>query len=645
MNHANKILNIGIIAHVDAGKTTLTENILYLSGAIKQVGRVDKGNTQTDSMAVERRRGISVRAAATSFYRGDIKFNLIDTPGHVDFVAEVERNFAVLDGVVLVISAKEGLQSQTRILMDTIRARQIPAVIFVNKVDRMGADVAAVVRDANKYMGGRLVATQHIAKNEEETYEIRPMYDEEFIESAADTILHHDDILMEKFARDEEITAADLQSSLIRHAYTGNLYPVLFGSALYGIGVESLLDALPLYFPIAQADNDAPLSAAVFKVDNSGKRRLVFARIYSGVISFKTPTYCNGEAVGFTRLAWLNNGKMQDTNLVGAGDIAVLYCYGPKVGDVLGEITPKTYSDLSLGRPTLSVEVTSKDDTHRIDLYKALARLADEDPLLALNGQNAMTVQLFGEVQLEILHELLAERYNMDVELNIARTIHMETVSGQASAVIPLGKSPFRAGVGITVSPSPRGSGIEYVSDVPLGELEKSFQVAVEDAVYTACRNGVFGWEMTDMRIVFDYSDYDSVTSTPSAFRNLVPLVLMEAVKNAAPILLEPIMAYELRVPSAAASKALYDLRMMNATVDSTENSASDTIIITGHIPVDSSRGYATKVGSYTEGLGIYMTKFSGYRAAEFAQDKVNESEINPAANPALYLMQKMGAR
>ena len=632
-------INIGIIAHVDAGKTTLTENILFLGGAIKQVGRVDKGDTQTDSMDVERRRGISVRAAATSFYRDGIKFNIIDTPGHVDFVAEVERNLAVLDGVVLVVSAKEGLQSQTRILMDTVMNRQIPAVIFINKIDRMGADVDAVVRDANEYMGGRLVATQRITENGE----VHVLDDTELMETAAETLYSHDDELMAKFINNEDIPPEDFFSSLIHHTKNGQLYPVFFGSALYGVGVDELLTALPRYLPDAGGNNDT-LSAVVFKVDNSNKKRLVYVRIYSGSISFRGPVSFHGQTWQVTKLYGLYDGRLTKAATVEAGDIAVLRFGNLMVGDILGEPNPNIRS-VRLGRPTLSVEVMPRNPDQRPELYKALSLLADEDPLLSFNGQNAMSVQLFGEIQLEILHEILSQRYSIEADLTIARTIHMETITQTARAATPLGKTFFRSGVGFTVTPLPRGSGIEYVSEVSYGELEKSFQTAVEDAVHNVCKNGLYGWEMTDIRVTFDYSDYDSVTSTPSAFRNLVPLVLMEAVKNAEPVLLEPILAYELRVPSQAVSKAMYDLRMMNAAIDGTAALPGDISAITGHVPADACRGYGAKIGSYTEGRGVFLTKFSGYRDAVFAEEKVNEDHVNPAANAALYVMQKLGAR
>jgi len=639
-----KILNIGIIAHVDAGKTTLTENILYLGGTVSKVGRVDKGNTQTDSMAVERRRGISVRAAATSFFRTvqgeNIKFNLIDTPGHVDFVSEVERNLAVLDGVVLVISAKEGLQSQTRVLMDTIKAQKMPAVIFVNKIDRLGADIDAVVKEANEYMGGRLVPTARVNDENKVIHYI----DAELMEATADTVYSHSDHLLTKFANNEDITEQEFIESLTSLTRSGQLYPVFFGSALYGIGVENLLDVLPRYLPAATQNTDAPLSAVVFKVDNSGPMRLVYLRLYSGALHLRKTMQVGERAFKLTKLFGLENGKITLRDKVDAGDIAVLPFGGIKVGSIFGE-APANFATPRLGRPTLNVEIAPVDPAQRRDLYTAVAALADEDPMLGFNAAEAYTVQLFGEIQMEILQEILRERYGIDTEFAASRTVYMETPTQTASAVIPIGQTFYSAGVGFTITPTARGNGITYKSDVTLGVLEKSFQTAVEEAVFTTCQQGIFGWEVTDMHVSFNYSDYDSVNGTPADYRNLVPLVLMQAMAEADVALLEPIMDFELRVPSTNASRALYDLRLMNAAIDGTTALPGDTMVITGQVPADTSRGYGAKVGSYTGGSGLFLTKFAGQSVAVFTEDKVNATRVNPAANTALYMMQKLGAR
>ncbi|MCL2855048.1 MAG: TetM/TetW/TetO/TetS family tetracycline resistance ribosomal protection protein [Defluviitaleaceae bacterium] len=642
-----KKLNIGIIAHVDAGKTTLTENILYLGGAINKVGRVDKGDTQTDSMDVERRRGISVKAAATSFFKDDIKFNIIDTPGHVDFVAEVERSLQVLDGVVLVISAKEGLQSQTRILMDAIMAQRMPAVIFINKIDRMGAGADKVADEACAYMGGRLVRTQKVGANNE----ITPFSDDEMMEQSGDALYMLDDDLMACFVNGEEITGPRFYNSLTRHTKQGQLYPVFFGSALHGIGVQWLLDQLPFYLPCSPNNNDAPLSGVVFKVQNIYKERLVYIRLFQGSLHLRQIVKygSKGKEEKLTRIAGLENGKIVNRSTIEAGDIGILYIKDMKIGDILGDAWG-AMRNMQLARPTLSVEVSPTLPEQARALYEALVVLADEDPMLDLSIGKKLAVRMFGEVQQEILKELLMERYGICTAFSKASTIYMETptVSASSKALIYRSGTPFAAGAGLRIEPLARGSGLQYTSEISLGDLAKTFQNAVEEAVMETCKKGVYGWEITDVKIAFDYADYDSVMSTPSDFRNLIPLLLMEAFAAASMMLLEPYLHFELRAPAQSTSKALGDLQRMHAAIEQTTtlpDADDDFIRITGTIPADTCRDYGAKIGGYTEGRGVWVTKFQGYKDMPFDPTKVNEDEINLAANKALYLMYKSGAQ
>lgn len=640
-----KKLNIGIIAHVDAGKTTLTENILFIGGVISQIGRVDKGNTQTDFMDVERRRGISVKAATTSFFYGNIKFNLIDTPGHVDFISEVERSLSVLDGVVLVVSAKEGLQSQTRILMDTMISQKIPAVIFINKIDRQGVDISKIVSETNAYMGSRFVITQQVELAEAGLPLLTPLSEAAFMEMNSDALYTLDDGFMERFAMDKKITAAQFNERLVHYVRQGELYPVFFGSALHGIGVERLLSQLPFYLPVSEGDSGGLLSGVVFKVDNSGRERHAYIRLYQGSLHIRETLKYRNKEEKITRLSQLINGKLVNQSIIEAGDIGILYLSDLKVGDVLGKAWDGLRS-IRLGRPTLSVEIYPKQPEQKRALYEALALLTDEDPMLDLSSDKKLVVKMFGEIQLEILSELLKERYNIPVRFSDTTTIYMETPlsSAVAHGVLYENGTPYAAGVGFRIEPLPRGNGLQYASEVSLGDLVKTFQNAVEEAVFETCKQGVYGWEITDAKVIFEYGAFDSVGSTPSDFRNLTPIILMEAFVTAGMKLLEPFLEFELRIPTTSVGKAINDLRMMNALIDETiALSDGKSSNITGLFPADTSRNYGAKVGAYTEGKGVFLTKFHGYRDTEFCQDKVNEHEINIAVNKTLYLMHKRG--
>jgi ribosomal protection tetracycline resistance protein len=639
-----KKLNIGIIAHVDAGKTTLTENILFLGGVISKKGRVDSGDTQTDSLEVERRRGISVRAAATSFYRNGVKINLIDTPGHVDFIAEVERSLAALDGVVLVVSAKEGLQSQTRVLMDAVAARKIPAVIFINKIDRQGAEPQQIAAMASAYMGGRLV---YVNRPLTDGKGIEPLPEDKFISLNRDALYTLDDGLMEDYVNGREAAFSRFYESMADYARQGLLYPVLYGSALFGIGIEELLNMLPQFLPLQEESGADEATGIVFKVDNSGPEKLVYVRLFKGELSLRRQVKFRGKEEKIARLSRLENGRLVAGNSIEAGDIGVLYFKDLKAGDIIG--TPDGMSrHVSLGRPTLTANVFPVNPEQQRALYEALSKLADEDPMLDLTVGKSLSVSMFGEIQMEILDELLAKRYKIPVTFSDALTIYMETPVKPAQVRAPIYRSsyPFAAGVGFRVEPLPRGSGLVYVSEVSFGDLTKTFQNAVEEAVYETCRHGTYGWEITDARVVFDFMQFDSVNGTPSAYRDITPPVLMEAFVNAGMELLEPVLEFELRVPAHVAGKALFDCERMRAVIhEAVTPLEEDGIKISGLVPAETCKNYAAQVASYTEGQGMFLTKFHGYVNTEFDRNKVNEEQINLAANKAVYLLHKLGAR
>jgi ribosomal protection tetracycline resistance protein len=470
---------------------------------------------------------------------------------------------------------------------------------------------------------------------------------DEFIAQNIDTLCTHDDELMEKYVNGERIEVGYFNDRLYRYTRKGELYPVFFGSALYGVGVDALLDRLPDFIPVSDGDGGRPLSGAVFKIDNSGKEKIAYVRLFHGCIRVREMLKYNGREEKVTRLARLENGKLADHAVITAGDIGVVYIKGLRAGDVLGEPW-EGMREARLGRPTISAEVQPEQPGQKRELYEALVRLADEDPMLALSSANKLAVRMFGEIQMEILQELLLEQYGIAVKFLEATTIYMETPKSATTVRAPMGGfgTPFRAGAGFRVEPLPRGGGLVYTTEVSFGNLEKTFQTAVEEAVYDTCRNGLYGWEVTDAKITFEFSQYDSVTSTPSDYRDLAPLVLMQAFGEAGMELLEPVFEFELRVPGYAAGKALYDCERMRADIIKTAALADENgIAISGLVPADTCKNYGVQVASYTEGRGMFVTKFHGYRETAFDGAKVNTKDINIAANKTVYLMHKSGAR
>ena len=284
-----KTINIGIVAHVDAGKTTVTENLLYHSGVIKEVGRVDSGNTQTDSMELERKRGISIKSSPISFTWNDFKINIIDTPGHVDFISEVERSLSVLDGAILIISAKEGIQSQTRILFDTLKSLNIPTIIFVNKIDRVGVNYYKLINELKEVLCDKAIKLQEVYNEESKLVSIRSTFEEKLIDDDIINVLSElDESILESYINDVKISNKYIEDKISFFAKKGVVYPILCGSALNGVGIKELLDGIVRFIPFCNESSDKDLSGVVFKIQiDNGNEQKVFIRLFQGKISVR----------------------------------------------------------------------------------------------------------------------------------------------------------------------------------------------------------------------------------------------------------------------------------------------------------------------------------------------------------------------
>lgn len=640
-----KKLNIGIVAHVDAGKTTVTENILQLCGIIAHAGRVDHGDTLTDSMELEKIKGISIKATPVSFQYNDVKINLIDTPGHVDFISEVERSLGILDGVVLIISAKEGIQSQTKVLIKAIKDLKIPCIIFINKIDRSGVELDSILNEVKKSFMGKIINMQIAANDQTEDIKLLSRSSKELLDDAIDLLSNLDEEILIHYVNSQPLPMNALYEKLQYYTKQAGIYPVFMGCALKGCGIKELLDAIISYLPLAVENDDAPLSALVFKIDNQSKERKIYARIFQGMIKIRETITFHSKTEKVKSLMTLENGKAVRKEYVGSGDICILSIKDLKVSDIIGEPID-TIKKVSIASPALRVQIVPKNPADKRKLYESLLSLAEEDPMMSFTKDqknDKLYVNLFGEVQMEIIRLLLNTEYDIDIEFSNLSTIYKETPIKKGCAVTYMGsnRNHYRAGIGIEVEPLPRGTGLQYESKVSFGLLEKSFQNAVEEAVWENCKNGIYGLEITDAKVTFVFSQYDSVTSTPSDYRDLTPLVLMEAFINSGMQLLEPILEFELIIPEHMAGKALYDCNKMNAEIKET-NSRNEEFIITGFIPVETSKDYKIHLASYSEGQGAFITKFLGYRETELDEVKFNLENINPATNRELYLLQKV---
>ncbi len=647
-----KTINIGIVAHVDAGKTTTTENLLYYSGIINEVGRVDSGNTQTDSMELERKRGITIKASAISFTWKDIKVNLIDTPGHVDFISEVERSLSVLDGAILVISAVEGIQSQTRILFNTLKALNIPTILFINKLDRTGADCNKLITEIKKTMSDKIVRLQEVYSEGSKAVSILEVFELNRIGGdMIDVLSDLDESFLEAYVNGIDVDEKEIQQKISFYSKQGSLYPVLCGAASIGLGVKNLLDGICNFLPSTDQQSNGDLSGVVFKIDRTdGNEKKVFVRLFDGKISIRdtVSVYNKDITEKVKKINVLENGKFIEAQSISAGDIGVLYgIKSLQIGDIIG-LPSSRMKITSIARPAIrtTISTINREDTGK--LFKALTLLTEEDPLLELGtdgNEKEIYVNLFGEVQMEILSSILEDSYGIKVEFSNIQTIYKETPKNAGVSIMRMWEelNPFCATVGLKIEPAERGTGLKYNSEVSTGSLPKSFQNAIEEAVLKTSKQGLFGWEITDATVTLTCGEFFSPMSTPADFRNVTPMVFMEALYEAKTDLLEPFHEFELRIPSNVLSKAIWDLETMRATFDN-PIVIEDEFLIKGFIPVENSKEYRLRLTSYTEGKGMFLTKFYGYREAPFEFAKSRQKTTYDPLNKKEYLLHKLNA-
>ncbi len=636
------IKNIGIFAHVDAGKTTLTEQLLYQTGAIRKLGRVDHGDTQTDSLELERERGISIISMPTSYNYEGQKINIIDTPGHVDFIAEVERSMLVLDGAILVISAKEGIQSHTKLLFHALRRMAVPTLIFVNKIDRMGVEIAKGLAAIRQQLSPDIWIMQEVNGAGSKQAQVKAV-----VLQPEDTLIELlsivDEALLVDYLEGHELAADRLHHTVKLAIADRLLYPVLFGSALNGIGIPEILDAINQLLPNFKALDTDETSGIVFKISrlHGKKGRICMIKLTAGQVALRG-------FIGEDRITGLSrwyHGQVEPISVLHAGDIGlVVGLHHLHVGESFGGGTRN--KGFALGKPTLKVKVFADRPMQRQDLLEALTIMADNDPYLSyqLNEFNDdIYITLFGYVQMEIVQETLKREYGIEIHMADPMTIYMETPVQMAEASVTMYEDglPFHAAVGLRVEPLPSGSGIVYDSAVPTGYLKQTFQNGVEDGVHAYLDQGLHGWELTDMQITLISYEFSSPVSTPSDYRNVSPLVLFDALKKAGTKLLWPMGEYQLSVPTLHIGHAMADLKQMKATIE--EPVLDDEMCtITGIIPVDLSHNYQITVHQYTGGVGHFDSKVVGYEEAPADMYKERARFKVDPANRGEYLMSMM---
>ncbi len=664
--------NIGIMAHIDAGKTTLTERMLYYTGRKHKIGEVHEGEAEMDWMEQEKERGITITSASTTFFWKDHQINIIDTPGHVDFTAEVERSLRVLDGAVVVFCAVAGVEPQSETVWIQANRYNVPRLIFVNKMDRKGADFEHVLRMIDKRLGARAVPVQIPYGKEEsfvgvidlikmkafvwndedlgstfvetditdELYQKALTVRERLLEVLAD----FDDELMERYLADHEVDEEIIRKVLRKATIGCKVFPVFAGSAFKNKGVQPLLDGVVDYLPspvdilpaqgmllrtgenvLRKADDDEPFSALVFKIMiDSYVGKLAFFRVYSGKIHVGDTVYNSGkdrkERIG--RIVQMHANKKQDRKIVYAGDIAA--AIGLKTvstGDTLCDIhNPVVLEALDFPEPVISIAIEPKSNSDQDKLSLALLKLTDEDPTFQVrtDGETGQTIiSGMGELHLEIIIDRLLREYRVKALVGEPEVAYRETIQGSAKVE---GKYIKQSGghgqyghVIMSFGPLDSGAGVVFENKVVGGRVPREYIPAVEQGIRDAAENGVLaGYPCIDFKATLLDGSFHEVDSSEMAFKIAAMNGFREGVKKAKPILLEPIMELEIVTPEDYMGEIIKDLSSRRGKILGLEDGQQGKIIA-AECPLKELFGYATRLRSYSQGRANYSMKFSHY--------------------------------
>ena len=671
-----KTRNIGIMAHIDAGKTTTTERILFYTGRTHKMGEVHDGAATMDWMEQEQERGITITSAATRCAWNDHVVNIIDTPGHVDFTAEVERSLRVLDGAVAVFCAVGGVEPQSETVWRQAEKYGVPRIVFVNKMDRKGADFQRVVEEVRERLAANPLVLQVPIGAEEHftgmvdlvTMKARVFDDpmgasyseaevpedlrdeaDDLREKLFDTLSMFDDSLMEKYLEGDEISPDEIRAAVRKGTISGEFVPVVCGSAFRNKGVQLLLDAIvdylpsPLDIPPVQAvlsDEDLelgrkpeerapsdkdPFCALAFKVmTDPYVGQLVFIRIYSGVLksgSFVSNTI-TGKQERVGRLMRMHANKREKIQEAHAGDIvAALGIKQAKTGHSLCDPAhPILLETISFPEPVISIAIEPKTKSDQDKLGNALARLSDEDPTFRVRSdeETAQTILSgMGELHLEILVDRLFREFALEASVGKPQVAYRETIRAEATArgrfVRQSGGRGQFGDVEITIRPLTPGGGFQFVNKIVGGVIPREYIPAVENGVREAMENGVLaGYPLLDIEVTLFGGSFHQVDSSEIAFKIAGSMAFREAVKKAKPILLEPVMDMEVVCPADFLGDVMGDLTSRRGRIREMEDRAGAKVV-NASVPLSEMFGYATDVRSMTQGRATYTMQFGRY--------------------------------
>jgi elongation factor G len=664
-----RVRNIGIAAHIDAGKTTTTERILFYSGVVHKIGEVHDGTAVTDWMEQERERGITITAAAITTSWNDHRINIIDTPGHVDFTIEVERSMRVLDGVIAVFCSVGGVQPQSETVWRQADRYSVPRLVFVNKMDRTGANFYKVYGQIRDRLRSNAVPIQlpigsedvfkgivdlvkmkaYFYKNDSGTdveeveipddmMELAQEYRTKLVESVAET----EDALTEKYLEGIELTEDEIRLGLRKGTIAGTIVPMICGSAFKNKGVQLLLDAVVDYLPspvevkpiqgllpdgttaTRKASDDEPTSALAFKIMADPYGRLTFVRVYSGVLTKGSYVYnaSKDKKERISRLIVLKADDRQEVDELRAGDLgAALGMKDTFTGDTLCDDTqPIILESLFVPEPVISVAVEPKTKQDMEKLSKALQSLSEEDPTFRVRVDpetNQTVIAGMGELHLEILVDRMKREFKVEANVGAPQVAYRETVRQPVRAE---GKFVRQSGgkgqyghVVIDLAPGEPGSGFVFVNKIVGGVVPKEYIGPAEQGMKEACESGILaGYPVIDLKATMVDGSFHDVDSSEMAFKIAGSMAIKQAVMKASPVLLEPTMKVEVEVPEDFIGNVIGDLNSRRGQIEG-QDTEQGIAKVTSKVPLAEMFGYATDIRSKTQGRGIFTMEFSAY--------------------------------
>lgn len=631
-----RTLNLGILAHVDAGKTSLTERLLFDAGVIPKLGSVDAGSTQTDSLDLERQRGITIRAAVVSFAIGGTNVNLIDTPGHPDFIAEVERILGVLDAAVVVVSAVEGVQAQTRVLVRALRRLGVPFVFLINKVDRLGAQYERVVGALAEQLQLRALAMSEVTGAGSKLAEVRPLdlESEPFGGLLREALAENDDaVLQDYLLAPERLTTQRMHDALAEQVGRGQLHPAFAGSAATGVGLAALTAAIETLLPARQPDPQGPVAGRIFKIERGwGGEKQAYLSLTSGMLEVRQMLELPKGPARVTGIQAFEGGKVMPATALTAGQIGRVSGLGSAIiGDLVGAASSHD-ERVHFAPPSLEAQVLPQRRSDNAALWTALGQLAEQDPLINLRHDeeaNAIFVSLYGEVQKEVIQSTLAQDFGLDVVFLESTVIHVERVVGIGEGLDELfrGGNPYFATVGLRVEPRPEGAGNNFTLDVSLGLMPTGFYRAVEETVHEALKQGIAGWQVIDCQVTMTMAGQRAPMTTAADFRHLTPLVLASALSAAETVVCEPVSRFHLDLPATMVGTLVTTLAQAGAVVTGTAIEGG-MARLEGTIPAAMVHAMQQQLPGLTGGAGAMECVFDHYAPVTGA------ARIRPRSSP-----------